>query len=90
MRTTLHGNWPESKLYPDFTPYVTKFGDNGHAHTPEELRAYLRAYRRRAPLAFIHSRLEHAAIDTVRRYTSHDSQTFRNFKAAYWRLKKFV
>ena len=27
-------------LYPDFTPFVTKFGDNGGAYTKAELRAY--------------------------------------------------
>ena len=25
-------------LYPDFTPYVTKYADNGRARTDEELR----------------------------------------------------
>ncbi len=33
METTLHGRWPTSGLYPGFTPYVTKYADNGRAHT---------------------------------------------------------
>jgi hypothetical protein len=33
MKTTLHGRWPQSRLYPDFTPYVAKYGDNGRART---------------------------------------------------------
>lgn len=50
-RTTLHGDWDGKQstaaLYPDLGPYWTKFGDNGHAHTPEELRKYLTTYRDR-------------------------------------------
>jgi hypothetical protein len=35
-KTTLHGPWPRAgtaALYPDFIPFVTKFGDNGGAHS---------------------------------------------------------
>ena len=47
MKTTLHGKWPESRLYPEFSPYVAKYADNGQARTQEELRAYFAEYRRR-------------------------------------------
>jgi hypothetical protein len=50
MRTTLHGPWPEhgaGGLYPDFTPFVTKYGDNGRAFSRAELRQYFQAYRSR-------------------------------------------
>ncbi len=47
-RTTLHGDWwgkrGAAALYPHFTPFVTKFGDNGGAHTPDELREYFADY----------------------------------------------
>src|SRR6266571_6622242 len=33
MKTTLHGKWPESRLYPEFSPYVAKYADNGRART---------------------------------------------------------
>lgn len=48
MKTTLLGIWPESGLYPDFSPYVTKYGDNGEAYSQSELRAYFQDYERRS------------------------------------------
>ena len=32
-------------LYPDFTPYVTKYGDNGKAKSSEELKNYFDYYK---------------------------------------------
>jgi hypothetical protein len=32
-------------LYPDFTPYISKYGDNGLARTEEELKKYFDYYR---------------------------------------------
>jgi len=43
-RTTLHGD--VRSLYPDFTPYVAKYGDNGRAFSVGDLREYFWAYRR--------------------------------------------
>lgn len=46
-KTTLHGDWGAQgtgALYPDFDPFLTKYGDNGGATTPEELRAYFADY----------------------------------------------
>jgi hypothetical protein len=48
MRTTLHGS--VRSLYPDFTPYVAKYGDNGRAFSDEKLREYFRAYDKDAGL----------------------------------------
>jgi hypothetical protein len=42
-KTTLHGGL--RSLYPDFTPYVAKYGDNGRAFSRLELRDYFGAYR---------------------------------------------
>ena len=51
MQTTLHGDWwgrqGADALYPHFTPFIGKFGDNGGAYTPEEIRAYILEYERR-------------------------------------------
>ena len=50
MKTTLHGKFADKGnmgLYPDFTPYVTKYGDNGLARTAEELQAYFAEYAAR-------------------------------------------
>ena len=38
MKTVLHGG--VRSLYPDFTPYVAKYGDNGRAFTVGELHDY--------------------------------------------------
>lgn len=50
-RTTLHGDWGGRRgtdaLYPDFGPFLTKYGDNGRARSAAELRDYFREYRRR-------------------------------------------
>ena len=50
-KTTMHGDWwgksGAASLYPHFTPFVTKFGDNGGARTAGELRAYFAEYLRR-------------------------------------------
>jgi len=49
-RTTLHGDWGKegnAALYPDFCPFVTKYGDNGGAYSPRELRDYFAEYVRR-------------------------------------------
>lgn len=48
MKTTLHGDWPVTKLYPNFTPFLCKYSDNGGAHTKEEVDEYFAAYRSRS------------------------------------------
>ena len=54
-RTILHGSWGRSgteALYPDFNPFVAKYGDNGGARTKAELRAYFAEYKRRGFFGF--------------------------------------
>lgn len=88
MRTTLHGKWPVSGLYPDFTPYVTKYADNGRARTPEELRAYFAEYRRRLGLtAWLRGAVEQRAKDGLRARVAADSDAYRAVKRAYARVK---
>ena len=90
MKTTLHGKWSESALYPDFTPFVTKYGDNGRAHSKEELREYFTAYAKRAPLEYLHHFLEERATNAVRSMVPHDSDLFVRLKRAYWTVKRFL
>jgi hypothetical protein len=54
-RTILTGPWEREgtlALYPDFIPFVTKFGDNGGAHTKDELVVYFNEYKRRGHFGF--------------------------------------
>jgi hypothetical protein len=88
MRTTLHGRFPETGLYPDFTPYVAKYGDNGLARSDEELGAYFAAYRRRAPLEFLRHRLEKRSIEVVRAFLPVDSGSYRLIRSAYHAAKR--
>ncbi len=47
-KTTLHGDWwgkqSAAALYPHFSPFLSKFGDNGGACTASELRGYFADY----------------------------------------------
>jgi hypothetical protein len=87
MKTTLHGKWPRSGLYPDFSPFVAKYADNGRARTPEELAAYFTDYRRRAPVDYLRHRLEERSKDIVRGYVPAESGVFQATKKLYWYLK---
>lgn len=58
MKTTLHGKFDEGRLYPDFTPYVAKYSDNGKAKTKAELEAYFESYRKQAPYDYFRHVIE--------------------------------
>lgn len=63
-KTTLHGDWHDrgaGGLYPDFNPFVAKYGDNGGAYSAAELKAYFAEYRRRGFFAFGPSPTDQAA-----------------------------
>ena len=85
MKTTLHGKWSESKLYPEFGPYITKYADNGQAKSKDELRSYMEQYRRRAPLEFLMHRLEFHTKNTFRNYVTHDSRLYSIVRGLYHR-----
>lgn len=87
MKTTLHGTFPQTGLYPDFTPYVAKYGDNGRAKSEEELEQYFNAYRRRAPLDYFRHRFEKKSIETMRTLFAMDSALYRLVKGAYYFVK---
>ncbi len=89
MTTTLHGPWPSSRLYPGFTPWVTKYADNGRARTDAELRAYFAEYRRRLGLtAWMRGTLEQRAKDAVRTRVSADSPVYQRAREVYSRLSR--
>jgi hypothetical protein len=89
MQTTLHGRWPSSGLYPGFTPWVTKYADNGRARTDDELRAYFAEYRRRLGLtAWLRGALEQRAKDSVRARLSADSPVYQRARRAYARITR--
>jgi hypothetical protein len=88
MRTTLHGRWPTSGLYPGFTPYVTKYADNGRARTSDELHAYFAEYRRRLGIGpWLRAVVEERARDSVRARIPADSAAYRAARRAYARAK---
>jgi len=88
MKTQLHGNWESQSLHPNFTPYVAKFADNGRAKSKEELRAYFRDYRKRAPMAYLSHVLERESERRVRSLIRVDSPAFRLAKKTYLFLKR--
>ncbi|HEX6996536.1 MAG TPA: MBL fold metallo-hydrolase [Gammaproteobacteria bacterium] len=86
MRTTLHGG--VKSLYPDFSPYVAKYGDNGRAFSEAELRAYFRAYRQVAGLhAFIDGMRTRSAL-TLRNVLASSPTAYRAARRAYGYLKR--
>jgi hypothetical protein len=87
-RATLHGRWPERPFYPDFTPFVAKYGDNGRAHTKDELEEYFRAYRKRAPLDYILHVAEERGKSAFRRSVDERSPIYRIAKRAYRAVRK--
>jgi hypothetical protein len=88
MVTTLHGNWGKLPLYPDFTPYVTKYGDNGLARSDKEIRAYMRAYRQRAVMEYLLAAAERRSEAVFRSLISEDTALYRGVERTYWFFKR--
>jgi hypothetical protein len=87
MRTQLVGRWPESKLYPDFTPFVARYADNANALTEEELKRYFDEYRKRQPLEWFFHGLESKSVDFFRAKVQGGSPLFEAGKRGYWWIK---
>lgn len=88
MKTTLHGRWESGRLYPDFTPFVAKYADNGRAKSERELADYFRQYRQRAIVGYLKYRFEKRAEAIYRSYVAETSLAHRLAKNAYWLYKK--
>ncbi len=83
MKTTLHGL---ANLYPDFTPYVAKYADNGRAESKEQLREYFHHYRSKDPIGHMFRTLESNSESIFRKIVPHESLVFRSAKSLYWTL----
>jgi L-ascorbate metabolism protein UlaG (beta-lactamase superfamily) len=98
MRTTVHGDARQGALYPDFSPYVAKYGDNGGAHTRRELEAYHRAYWARDPLGCLRDQLDARCVRplqanvarAMRRTLGGDSRAYAAAKEVYWGVRRRV
>ena len=86
MKCTLHGGL--QALVPSFNPLVSKYADNGMAKTKGELRAYMAAYRKRAPAEFLLHTLEHESARRFRQFVSPDSRLFIVAQRTYVFLKQ--
>ncbi|MFZ4748017.1 MAG: hypothetical protein ACOYLK_14200 [Sphingomonas sp.] len=84
MKTTLHGS--VAGLYPDFSPFVAKYADNGGAKSKAELRSYFLHYFLRDPLASILKKVSTGSEDVVRAMVPADSKLFQAAKKAYYRV----
>jgi hypothetical protein len=90
MKVTLHGQFPPVRpLYPDFIPYVTKYGDNGRAKSAQELREYFSAYRARYPLGYLRHCLEKRAVEAVRYSIEEDGSVYKACHRTYHWMKSF-
>jgi hypothetical protein len=88
MKVTLHGSWAEGRpLYPGFTPYVAKYGDNGLAYTRAELREYFAAYRQRAGFDYVRHCLEAEAMHRFRQWVGPGTPLWSAARRAYWWVK---
>lgn len=95
MKVTAHGG---ATLYPDFTPYLAKYGDNGGARTREELGGYFRAYRERDWLSFFRDQLEAKWVRPAQRNTAvvmrralgGSSPAFRAAKSVYYGVRRLM
>lgn len=84
MKTTLIGKWPASRLYPDFTPYVAKYADNGLAKSSEELEEYFRQYRKRANFEFFRHQMQQHVAQVVRSRLDTRNPLYQFAKKIWW------
>ena len=88
MKTTLYGKWPETKLYPDFTPYVAKYSDNGNVNTDIELEKYFRTYNLRWPLLHLTRSLAVISKNAIRNYIPKKTKFYNFAQKTYHSIKK--
>jgi hypothetical protein len=83
MKTTFHG---VESLYPDFSPYVCKYADNGGAKSKAQLSEYFLHYFLRAPVASALKKVTTGSEDIVRALVPNNSGLFKSAKQFYYRL----
>lgn len=84
MKTTLHG---VPSLYPDFAPYVAKYGDNGRAFTRAELYEYFRAYRQIAGVQGWIDRMKSESSRRIRNALASNRHVYLTARKIYGRFK---
>jgi len=86
MKTILEGKWPHTHtgLYPDFTPYVGKYADNGRAKSDDELEAYFREYQRRSTLDYLRHRMKCRVIESLRPYVKANPVLYQFARRTCW------
>lgn len=95
-KVTLHGKWGPGLLYPDVTPYIAKYADNGRARTRNELRGYFREYRNRDPLGYANHVVTWNVLEPARAAASRilrnrvgtESRLFQLAKKAFWSVRQ--
>ena len=83
MKTTLHG---DVGLYPDFSPYVAKYGDNGGAKSKGELHSYFLHYFIRDPIASILNKVSTGSEQVLRSVIPTESVLFKTAKKLYYQF----
>jgi hypothetical protein len=78
VKTVLHGG--VRSLYPDFTPYVAKYGDNGRAFSGAELNDYFQCYREESGFQ---GWLDHVRVRSTRQMRRALLATLSNTPALY-------
>ena len=81
MRTTLHN---VEGLYPNFTPYVAKYADNGGAKSHRELLVYFGHYYLRDPVAHSIKKLLDGSESVVRNLLKENTIGFQIAKRIYY------
>jgi hypothetical protein len=81
MKTTFHG---VDSLYPNFSPVVAKYADNGRVQTRQELSAYFRHYHQRDPIGYWFAWAENKSESVFRRLVAEDSALYRTTKKFYY------
>ena len=91
MKTTLHGEWGEDRLYPDFTPYIAKYGDNGKAKSKKELEKYFYEYRKRYGLQGVIDLFQHKielkTKNVYRDYVPRESWFYQKSKTLFYKIR---
>jgi hypothetical protein len=90
MKVTLHGG---AELYPDFTPYVGKYADNGGVRTRAELARYFRTYRDGDRLSYFRDRLDERCYDAARVLRGSlgaNSAVLRAAKTAFYGVRRLA
>ncbi len=98
-KVTVHGTWPLLRpLYPDFTPWVAKYADNGGARTREQLAAYFAEYRQRDTYGYVRQLFKNQIVlpvqerskNVLRAAMGSESGVYRVAKRTYWRLRNYL